>query len=306
MDLKQMRYFLAVAQELNFGRAAQRLHIAQPPLTRQIRALEEELGTALFIRTPKGAELTQAGEALLAEVPNILDLTRRAKEQTQLAGKGLMGRLDVGIFSSGVIHVIPELLAIFHAQRPGIRIGLHNMNRSQQLEALRERRINIGFNRFMQEEDDIAVEHVLDEPFLVAMYEGHPLCGRTAITLADLHGEPLILYPNLPVHGLAQEVAQAFEDEGITLAVAQEAEDVLTSIALVASRFGVCITTASAANLRLPGVVYRPLHSSSLRHITLDCLYRRHDHSPALLAFLAVLRAYRRQGDASAGLCPPG
>jgi LysR family transcriptional regulator, benzoate and cis,cis-muconate-responsive activator of ben and cat genes len=293
MELKQMRYFLALAEELNFGRAAERLHMAQPPLTRNIRALEEELGTPLFIRTAKGAELTEAGQALLDEVPNILALSRRAEEQAQLAGKGYTGRLDVGIFSSGILNVIPRLLAAFHTQRPEVKIGLHNMSKAEQIAALRERRITIGFNRLVPNEPDIGVDWVQREAFLVALYEGHPLCDRKVVTLRDLNDECMILYPNAPVHGLAQEVAAAFRAEGVKLRVVQEVEDVVTCIALVSSRFGLSITTESAVNLRLPGVVYRPLKSSQLREIELSCLYRREDTSPILLAFLKLVRSSR-------------
>jgi DNA-binding transcriptional LysR family regulator len=293
MDLKQMRYFLALAQELNFGRAAERLHIAQPPLTRHIRALEDELGTPLFVRTAKGARLTEAGRALLDEVPNILALARRAEERAQLAGKGFTGRLDVGIFSSGVLNVIPRLLASFHIERPEVKIGLHNMSKAAQIEALRERRITIGFNRLVPAEDDITTEVVRREPFLVALYEGHPLCSKKAVTLRDLDDEPMILYPNAPLPGLAQEVASAFRAEGMRLRIEQEVEDVVTCIALVSSRFGVSITTESAANLRLPSVVYRPLKCTHLRDIELVCLYRRGDTSPILHAFLAIVRGFR-------------
>ncbi|WP_028216650.1 LysR substrate-binding domain-containing protein [Paraburkholderia oxyphila] len=293
MELKQMRYFVALAEELNFGRAADRLHITQPPLTRNIKALEDELGTALFVRTTKGAELTDAGRALLAEVPNILALSSRASEQAQLAGQGLIGRLDVGIFSSGVLNVIPRLLADFHTQRPTVKIGLHNMSKAEQIAALRDRRITIGFNRLVPQEPDIAVDWVQREDFLVALYDSHPLVERKYITLKDLDDEPMILYPNAPVHGLAQEVATAFRTEGYTLRVEQEVEDVVTCIALVASRFGLCITTESAANLRLPGVVYKRLKSPILKQIELSCLYRMEDSSPVLLSFLELIRQAR-------------
>ncbi|ALS58615.1 MULTISPECIES: LysR substrate-binding domain-containing protein [Pandoraea] len=293
MDIKQMRYFLAVAEEGNFGRAAERLNMAQPPLTRHIQALEAQLGTQLFVRTPKGATLTAAGETLLAEVPNILSLARRAEEQTRLAGEGYIGRLDVGIFSSGILNVIPRLLANFHTARPEVKIGLHNLSKAEQIAALRERRIAIGFNRLIPDEPDIAVDWIHREPFLVALYEGHPLCKRTSLTLADLDNERMILYPNAPMPGLAEEVTAAFRAEGVTLRVEQEAEDVVTSIALVASRFGICVTTESAANLRLPGVVYRPLKSQRLRSIELNCMYRRDDTSPILAAFLALIRQSR-------------
>jgi DNA-binding transcriptional LysR family regulator len=293
MDLKQMRYFLALAQELNFGRAAERLHIAQPPLTRHIRALEEELGTPLFVRTTKGAELTAAGQTLLEEVPNILALARRAEEQTQLAGQGYSGRLDVGIFSSGVLNVIPRLLAEFHTERPAVKIGLHNMAKAEQIEALRERRITIGFNRLVPDADDITVEPVLRERFLVALHDGHRLAAKKSITLRELDDEPMILYPNAPVHGLAQEVAAAFRSEGVRLRIEQEVQDVVTCIALVASGFGACITTESAANLRLPHVVYLPLQAKQLRYIELSCLYRRDDKSPILQAFVGLIRRFR-------------
>ena len=128
-----MRYFLALAQELNFGRAAERLHMAQPPLTRQIRALEEQLGTTLFLRTPKGVELTEAGFALLEEVPNVLLLAERAQERTRQAGQGLEGRLEVGLFTSSVLDVIPRILASFHSERPQVRIVLHTMSKVQQI-----------------------------------------------------------------------------------------------------------------------------------------------------------------------------
>jgi DNA-binding transcriptional LysR family regulator len=290
MDLKQMRSFVALAQELNFGRAAARLNMAQPPLTRQIKALEDQLGVQLFVRTAKGAELTVAGQVLLSEVPNILALTQRAQEHAQQAGQGNLGRLDVGIFSSGVLNVIPRFLADFHAERPEVKIELHYMSKMQQIEALRERRITIGFNRLIPVVDDLVIEPVLQESYLVAMPKGHPLCSKQVVSLADLDDQPMILYPNAKVYGLAQEIAEAFKSEGVRLHVEQEVEDVVTCIALVASRFGVCITTESAANLGLPNVVYRPLRSKRLRNIELSCMYRRNDTTPTLLAFLDLIR----------------
>ncbi len=294
MDLRQMRYFLALAEERNFTRAAERLHMAQPPLTRQIRALEDELGAALFIRTVKGVELTEAGQALLDEVPNLLSLAQRAKERTVAASQGLSGRLDVGIFGSGVLDVIPRLLARFHQERPEVKIVLHNLTKTEQIEALRERRISVGFNRLVPPEDDLAVETILRESMTVALPAGHPLARQKEIRIPDLSDQPLILYPRLPIAGLAQQVMQAFNREKAVLRVEQEVEDVLTAIALVAGGFGACVTTESTASLRLPGVVYRPLVSNHLREIELSCLYRQSDESPLLAAFLAVVRDFKQ------------
>lgn len=292
MDLRQMKYFLALAEELNFGRAAARLHMAQPPLTRQIRALEEELDTALFVRTTKGVELTAAGQALLDEVPNILSLAMRARERTQRAGQGLIGQLDVGLFGSGVLDAIPRLLASFHRARPDVRIALHNLTKAEQLQALRERRITIGFNRLVPAEAGLLVQTVLQEKLVVALPDTHHLCGRSEITLHELDGEPMISYPNTPLPGLAQEVANAFHREGLRLNVVQSVEDVLTCVALVAGGFGACVTTQSAMRLRLPGVEYRPLRSRHLRDIELSCLYHADNASPVLAAFLEVVRDF--------------
>ena len=269
--------------------------MAQPPLTRQIRALEDDLGTPLFVRTAKGVDLTNAGAALLEEVPNLLALAARARERTQRAGQGLSGRLDVGTFGSGVLDVIPRMLARFHAERPDVRIVLHNQTKAEQIEALRERRIAVGFNRLVPPETDLVVETVLRERMVVALPESHALAARKRLRLRDLNGQPMILYPNLPLPGLAQRVAGAFVREGVELHVEQEVEDVLTATALVSSGFGLCITTESSMSLRLPGVAYRPLDCDALRDIELACLYRKGDLSPVLAAFLEVVHAFARQ-----------
>lgn len=289
-----MRYFLAVAEEGHFGRAAERLHMAQPPLSRQIKAIEEKLGAPLFVRTTKGVDLTAAGAALLAEVPNLLALAQRATERARRAGAGLTGQLDVGLFGSGVLDAIPRVLARFHALRPEVKIRLHNLTKAEQLQALHERRIAVGFNRLVPEEPGIVVEQVLREPLVVAMPAHHPLSVRPSVALEDLDDLPLIVYPNLPMHGLAQEVAAAFRAEGVRQRVEQEVEDVLTAIALVAGSFGLAVTTQSATSLRLPGVAFRPLASRWLRDVELSVLYRRGDASPVLAAFLDVVHDFSR------------
>jgi DNA-binding transcriptional LysR family regulator len=269
VDLRDMRHFLAVAEEGHIGRAAARLHLSQPPLTRHIQALEEKIGVPLFVRTPKGVTLTEAGRTLLEEVPNLLALTQQATERTRLAGQGLIGRLDVGLFGSGVLDVIPRMLARFHQARPEVKIVLHNLTKDRQLQALRE-------------------------PLVVAIAAAHPLAVRPSLRIPDLDGVPLILYPNVPLRGLAQEVTDAFRAEGVGLRVEQEVEDVVTAVALVSAGFGAAITTQSAANLRLPGVIFRPLHSAWLQDLELSGLYRGGDASPALHAFLDVVRAFAR------------
>jgi DNA-binding transcriptional LysR family regulator len=270
--------------------------MAQPPLSRHIKALEDELGVALFVRTPKGMQLTEAGRVLADGARHLLALCKQTAERTRLAGQGMTGRLDVGLFGSGVLDVIPRLLARFHSQRPHVRIVLHNLTKAEQLQALRERRIAVGFNRLVPPEPDIAVETLLREPLVVALPEKHPLAQHLTdeepIALSALDGVPMILYPNLPLHGLAHEVRAAFQVEGVRLHVEQEVEDVMTAVALVAAGFGAAITTRSATNLRLPGVIFRPLQSRALGTLELCCLWRRDDQSPVLAAFLESVRSH--------------
>jgi DNA-binding transcriptional LysR family regulator len=290
MELKQMRYFLALAQERNFSRAAERLFMAQPPLTRQIRNLELSLGTPLFVRTAKGVDLTDAGQSLLEEVPGILALAERVEKRTRMNRTGQSGRLEVGGFGSSMLRMVPRALARFHKSRPDVEINLHQMDKGEQIKALRERRIGVGFACLVPRESDLKVETLLRERILVAVYEGHALCARTEITVHDLDNEPMILYPNSEQGGLVQSVTAAFRRGGAGLNVAQTVDDSVTAIALVASGYGLCITTASAGNLRLPGVVFRPFRSLHLRDLDLSCVYRRGDESPLLSEFLAVVR----------------
>ena len=147
MELRHLRYFCAVAKELNIGRAAATLHISQPPLTRQIQQLEDELGAQLFKRSVKGMELTDAGRTLYADAKNILALAELATERTRRAAQGLIGRLDVGIFGSGVFDVVPRVLLRFRQAFPDVKVVLHTLDKAEQFEALRERRITIGFDR---------------------------------------------------------------------------------------------------------------------------------------------------------------
>ncbi len=140
MDLRHLRYFVAVAEEKNIGRAAVRLHISQPPLTRQIQQLEEDLGVQLFNRTPRGMELTPAGELLLDEARNIRSVVEQATERTQRAGQGKLGRLDIAVFGSGILDAIPKLLLTFSRAFPDVKVVLHNMNKEAQIQALRQKR----------------------------------------------------------------------------------------------------------------------------------------------------------------------
>src|SRR6516162_4342130 len=163
MDLRQLKYFVAVAEERNFGRAAARLHVSQPPITRQIKMLEAELGVLLFERTHWGVNLTAAGEELLASASQVEALVAYASDRARRAGRGAVGRLDVGVFGSGAISVVPMLLRRYLKANPDVDVIMLNVPQPVQLVALRQRRILITFDRYLPMDSDLSVEVVARE-----------------------------------------------------------------------------------------------------------------------------------------------
>lgn len=294
MDLRHLKYFLAVAEELNIGRAAARLHISQPPLTRQIKALEDELGTALFIRTAKGVELTQAGEMFKEEAYNIRMLMEGAIDRVQRAGEGKIGRLDVGVFGSAIYDIIPRILQTFGERRPGVNIVIHTMNKSEQVEALLQRRINVAFNRMIRPVTGIGQELVATERLHVALPMTHALAQQEAISLRSLEGQPLVLFPNVGRPNFIDRVRELCEQQGFDPIIAQEVGDAVTGLALVARGFGLTLIPNSVARaIKVRGTVFRPLSDAPEAEVDLCCLYRASDESPLLQSFLEVTRDYR-------------
>ncbi|MBS0347041.1 MAG: LysR family transcriptional regulator [Proteobacteria bacterium] len=294
MDLRHLRYFVAVAEEENIGRAAARLHISQPPLTRQIQQLEEELGVTLFTRTPRGMELTQAGELFLEEARNIRALVEQATERAQRAGQGKLGRLDVGIFGSAILDAIPKLLLAFRNRYPDVKVVLHTMTKAEQIEALRQRRISVGFNRMLAPLADLAIKQVTTEGLLLAVRVDHPLAAQPTIRFAELQHHPMVLFPTGARPSFIDKVIGLCADSGFQPQISQEVGDAATGVALVAGGFGVCLVPDSATTLQFPGVAYRPLSDTPPNfHVDLSCIYRKDDQSPILAAFLDTVGRYR-------------
>ncbi|MCC6073948.1 LysR family transcriptional regulator [Pseudomonas sp. GCM10022188] len=290
MEIRQLRYFVAVAEELNFNRAAERVYISQSALSRQIQQLEEDIAAVLLERNSKRVALTAAGEAFYHHAQRILGELQFAAEESKSLSSGQRGSLAIGIFGSAILDFIPQVLKRFTTAYPGVRIALHQMDKDAQIQALRERRLTIGFNRLVPAEPDIAQEEVRHEPLMLALGEGHRLAQQPSIDLADMLDEPLILYPRGVRGSLVTQIQRMYEHYAAQPVVAHEVSDVTTSIALVGGGLGVSIVPRAAINLRLPGVVYRPLHSRGDSTIELICLYRKGDQSPVLQSFLKVLR----------------
>jgi len=290
MDLRHLRYFIAVAEEQNIGRAATRLHISQPPLTRQIQQLEEELSVLLLNRTPRGVELTQAGELFLEEARNIRSIVEQATERTQRAGQGKLGRLDVAIFGTAILDAIPKLLLAFRQSYPEVKIVLHTMNKGEQIEALRQRRITVGFNRMLAPLPDITTKLVVNEELLLAVSHSSPLAKRESVSFSELRDHPLVLFPTGARPNFIDKVMSLCHEAGFEPLVSQEVGDAITGVALAAGGFGVCLIPESATSLALPGVVYKPIKGlPSNAKVDLSCIYRNDDRSPILQAFLSVV-----------------
>lgn len=296
MDLRQLRYFVAVAEEANIGRAAARLHISQPPLTRQIQQLEADLGVVLFTRTPKGMELTPAGELFLEEARNIQSLVEQATERTQRAGQGRLGRIDVAIFGSAILDVIPEVLMAFRNRYPDVKVVLHTMTKAEQIEALRQKRITVAFNRFLEEQPDMETRLVTSQRVMLAVPVEHPLARFDAVPFAEVAPYPLVVFPVGTRPSFIDRLMKMCAAAGFQPNISQAVGDTVNAIALVACGFGICVVPSSASTLRVSGVAYRDLiEVPDGGVVDLSCFYRKGDTSPMLAGLLDVVDEYRER-----------
>lgn len=295
MDLRHLKYFIAVAEELNIGRAALRLHISQPPLTRQIQQLEEELEVQLLVRTPRGVELTQAGEMFLEEARNIRSLVDQAIERTKRAGQGKLGRIDIGIFGTGILSAIPKLLQLFRDTNPDVRVVLHTMSKAEQIEALRQRRISVGFNRMLTPLPDMNSELIMREPLYLAVNQSHPLSRQKSVSFKEVAKHPLVLFPTGARPNFVDRIMELCRQLDITPDISQIVGDAVTGVALVAGGFGISVVPESVITLAPPGIVYLPFSDAPSATIDLSCIYRKDDQSPILQALLAAIQAFREQ-----------
>lgn len=289
MDLRKLRYFIHVAEEGHIGRAAVKLHISQPPLTRQIHQLEEELGVTLFERTPKGMELTDAGQMFLVEAKNIFSLVEQATERTQRAGQGMLGRIDVAVFGTGILDLIPKVVLKYRQKYPDVKVVLHTMDKTEQIEALRQRRISVGFSRLLSPLPDIASEQLVTEKLVLAVNDSLQLPDQP-FDFKELKKYPMILFPSHGRPNFIDKVQKLCQQAGFSPVVSQEVGDAVTGVALVSGGLGVCLVPECATNLKLPGVKYLPLKNQPEdASVDLSCIYMTDDKSPILRGFLDVV-----------------
>lgn len=293
MDLRHLRYFAAVAEERHFGRAARRLHMAQPPLSRQIQALEDELGFPLFERTSRRVEITSAGAVLLVHVRRLFEQLDGAVYAARRAHLGETGRIAVGYLSSLVYSGITELLRSFRERHPLVELVLREMGPQEQIDALKQRRLDVGFVRGPLDDGELMAERVRREPLMVALPVGHRLAGRRRLPLALLANEPFIAFPRQRSPAFFDLLMRLCHEAGFTPRIEQEAPH-LDLISLVAAGFGVSIVPASIRELGRAGIVLRPIAGAPTTELLVA--WRARDPDPALRIFLEFVRREGVQG----------
>jgi DNA-binding transcriptional LysR family regulator len=296
MDLRQLRYFVTLANERNFTRAADRLHIAQPPLSRQIQQLESEIGADLIDRTSRPLGLTRAGRLFYEQAVQILS---RVDEMRSMMNRALLlekRRFVIGFVASTIYARLPSLIREFRASAPNVDLTLLEMVSLEQIAALKEGRIDLGFGRVRLEDEAVRRTVLREEPLVAAVPAGHPLARREGpISLHQIAKEPLIVYPSTPRPGYADQVLALFHDRGLEPRIAQEARELQIAVGLVAAEEGICIVPETVQKSRVDDVCYKPLSDPATSPIIMS--HRVGDTSPeiALMASI-ILRMYASWG----------
>lgn len=288
MELRHLRYFVTLAEELHFGRAAERLHIAQPPLSQQIRQLETELGFELFHRTKRKVQLTEAGQVFLDEVQQIFKQLEQAIQVGRQTSRGEMGQLVVGFVSSAPYNILPTILRAFRSSVPEVRLELHELTTNQQFRWLRESRIDVGFVR-PPVEDTFNFEIIFQESLVVALPDTHELANHSNVCLRSLKNEPFILFPRLLAPGLYDLIISLCQQAGFSPNVTQEAIQMQTIVSLVAGGLGIAIVPESLQNLQRTGVVYKTVQEPTLK-TAIAIIWRQNDTSATVQKFLEIAR----------------
>lgn len=292
MELRHLRYFVAVADEGHFTRAATRLGIGQPPLSLQIQQLERELGTALFKRLPRGVVLTDAGRAFAQDSRRILRDVEQASEHARRVASGEVGRIRVGMINSAPFHpLIPQVIREFRRRYPSVAFSLEERTTPGLVAAVRSDAVDVAFVRPIHGSDDgLSVETVLDEDMLVALPAGHALARRAQIPLLALSIEPFVLFSRAVGAGLHDEIVAACRVAGFSPRVVQEASQVTSIVNLVASGLGVSILPASMQHMHTDGVTFRPI-ARPVPKARLSLIWRHQDgDAPQLVRLRELIR----------------
>jgi len=296
VELRHLRYFVAVAEERNFTRAAERLHIAQPPLSRQIQQLEESLGVLLFERNARPLKLTDTGRFFYTQAMQLLAQTAELEAMTRRVGN-IARAMSIGFVGSTLYGMLPRIIRRFRTEHADIELTLHEMSTMDQIKALKEGRIDVGFGRIRH--DDPAVRRVVlrEERMIVALPLGHPLSvGRTELALHDLLDDTLIIFPKAPRPSFADQVLAAFHDRALQPRRIQETRELQIALGLVAMGEGIAVVPSSVYGLKRDDVTYLALDDPKLVSPIIMSM-RAMDESEDLRAMLDMIyRLYEEIG----------
>lgn len=292
IELRHLRSYVAVAEERHFRRAAERLHMSQPPLSQQIKTLEEALGVELLIRNRRGVEVTVAGEAFLEQARLVLSAMDQAVGVARRADQGELGQLSIGFVGSAMYGRVPDVLRRFRTAHLGVHLTLRELGTAAQVDALVHGTIDVGFLRPPVSAEGIEIEAFADEPVVVVLPQDHHLVGMPSLTLVHLRRERFVQLSAAAAPGQHEAIHRALAAEGAAPLVVQEAEEMQTVVGLVASGLGVSLVPASVRALDRHDVVYRDIVGPAPR-AELAFAYRKRDTSPVLASFVDAVRAAR-------------
>lgn len=299
MDIRQLKYFLAVADTLHFTRAAEHLSIAQPPLSQQIRKLEGEIGAPLFHRLSRGVELTEAGKRLQIDAQHVMDAAESALVNAQRAARGISGRIRLGFASSSVFHSsVAKTLRAFRSQYPQVELAPHESDSPSHIKALHDSRLDAAFVRLPGENSELDFMTVANEELRLVLPAEHPLAGQPEICPIDVIGEPLILAPAWTSPALYEVILGVFRHFGSEPLLSQQAPQVSSCPNLVASGFGISLIPESVCQVRSEGVKYARLKEYS-PSISIVLATRKGDLSPAVRNLREVVRTEFSAGKGS-------
>jgi len=290
VELRQLRYFMAIAEEGNFSRAAERLHVSQPPLSTQIKSLEDELGVRLLTRTNRGVALTPAGSVFYEETRAVLARLEHARGQALRADRGDIGMLSVGFVSIADYGILPPALKHFRARFPLVEVQLHELTTDAQLRELRAARLDLGIALAPVDEPELEFERLLREELVLAAPAGHPAVkGNSAVDLRALAKESFIIPPRDVAPGLYDLIISHCHASGFAPRITQHARQMQTVVGLVSSAMGFALVPSSVRNLKRTGVQYRLLRGRAAV-VELGILRRRDAKSAVRDRFADVLR----------------
>ncbi len=297
VELRRLRYFVAVAEELNFSRAAQRLCMAQPPLSTQIKQLEQELGVRLFDRTGRRVRLTHAGRLLLEEAQSIFVQVEQTVRVVREAGQGEIGRLSLGFIPAASNDILPEILREFRSRSPKVELFLHEMMPDRAVQSLHDKRIDVSFLFLPREDEIVRCKIISREPLVVALPETHPLASEPRLEMQALADEDFVLPARYSTPSLYGKVTDICRQAGFTpKAIQKEVGLMQTIICLVAGGIGVALVPASLQNLNRKGVVYREVQDL-MPIVEMGVVWRRDDDTdPVLNSFLNVVDEVSQRG----------